>query len=123
MPNDKRILRIEVHNSEATKKTVPHCHVVIHDNGVPVDKIKSHPNTSRIRIRLDVPEYLGNGRLTFKQRNKFIEEMKRPTTMEFEEQVLHMTMWAQCKILWEMSDTVMRVEVKQMPAYETLEVV
>jgi len=118
----KQVLRIEVDNTEATKKTIPHCDVIIHDDGVPVNEIKKHPNTSKIQIRLDVAEYLGKDCLTYKQRNMFIEEMMRPTTMEFGEQVLHITIWEQCKFLWEASDTVMRIEVKQMPAYETLEV-
>jgi len=116
----KRALRIEIDNTEATHKTEPHCHAVIYDDGVPVDKIKNHPNTSRIQIRLDTALYLGNRRLTLEQRNKFIEEMKQPAFLEGDDQDIKTTVWNLCRNMWNASSTVRRVTIKTMPSYETL---
>jgi hypothetical protein len=115
---NKQIMRIGISNSEDE----PNCHVLIFNDDIPFYQRRSHPNTSDVQIRLDVAEYYGNQRLTLEERNKFIEEMKRPATKKYGKQVIQITVWERCRICWQMNDTAKRITTKTMPDYGTLEV-
>ena len=109
----KRTIHLEMTNNEEGYENKPHIRVV--DASLQDEVIIA-------RIRIDVPEYVGEGKLSLTEKNLILYELSQIMIFGRGIKSQAITIWDACMFIWNANRSAKRISIEDMPEYSKLEI-